>query len=247
MGEVIVEAKNVVKGFGGHVVLDGVTFTIREQERVSLLGENNSGKTTLLKVLLGIIPYDSGRVFLMGEDITKMSHRRRQCIMGKVSMQFQYGALFDSMAVGENIRFPMDEKTNFSGRKKEDILMSLLRQIGMENDRNKFPFELSGGMKKRVAIARALSSYPRLCFFDEPAAGLDPITNVHIIHLIKELVGKSRMTLLVATISALVGTSFSERFLILKEGKIVADGSWADLLKGDDPWVSGFIARGLPK
>lgn len=246
MSEVIVEAKDVVKRYNGNTVLDGVSLTICEQEHVSLLGENSSGKTTLLKVLLGIIPYDSGRIFLMGEDIKKIGHGRWQWIMSQVSMQFQYGALFDSMAVGENIRFPMDEKTNFPRQKKEDILVSLLRKIGMEEDRNKYPYDLSGGMKKRVAIARALASYPRLCLFDEPAAGLDPVTSVHIIHLIKEMVGESRMTMLVATISVLVGISFSERFLILKDGKIVADGPWQELLKGRDPWVSGFIARGLP-
>ncbi len=247
MGRVIVEARDVVKRFDEHTVLDGVNLIICEQEHVSLLGENSSGKTTLLKVLLGIIPYDSGQVFLMGEEIKNMSYRQRQWVMKQVSMQFQYGALFDSMTVGKNISFPMEEKTDFSKQKKEDILLSLLRKIGMEKDQNKYPFELSGGMKKRVAIARALASYPNLCFFDEPAAGLDPVTSVHIIHLIKGLVGQSMMTLLVATISVLVGISFSERFLILKEGKIVADGTWQGLLKEKDPWVSGFIARGLPK
>ena len=247
MADEILVLKDVVKSFNGLNVLNGVSFTIREGEYVSLVGESTCGKSTLFKVVVGLVPPDSGQILLLGQDLTRLKERDKRELLKQVEMQFQSGALFDSMTVNENILFVLDEKKDLPSKEKKAIIARLLKGVNLSSAANKYPFELSGGMKKRVAVARSLSTTPRLALFDEPAAGLDPVTSVRIVNLIKGLVAEHRMTILVATTDVHMAQKFSERFIILKDGHIHADAPWADLLEKGDDYTQRFLRRGLPE
>jgi len=162
-----------------------------------------------------------------------------------IEMQFQSGALFDSMTVGDNIRFVLNEKRSLSAREKEQIVERLLKGVNLWQAVNKYPFELSGGMQKRVAVARALSTSPQLAMFDEPAAGLDPVTSVRIIDIIKSLAAEDQSTLLVATTSVHTAREFSDRFILLKQGRIHVDDSWRTLISQGDDYTRKFLSRDI--
>jgi len=235
--------KDVVKIYEGRPVLNGVSFTVRAGEYVSLCGESTSGKTTIFKVIVGLVPPDGGQVVLFGRDTAKLNDKEKRDLLKEVGMQFQSGALFDSMTVSENIKFILDEETRLSKTEKVDIISRLLKGVNLWSARDKFPFELSGGMKKRVAVARTLASTPRLALFDEPAAGLDPVTSVRIVNLIKELVAEYRMTIMVATTDVHVAKKFSRRFLLLRDGRIHADAPWTELQDSEDEYARKFLSR----
>ncbi|MFH1090697.1 MAG: ATP-binding cassette domain-containing protein [Pseudomonadota bacterium] len=237
--------QDVVKVYEGRPVLDGVTFTIRDGEYVSLTGESTSGKTTIFKIAAGLIRPESGEVRLFGRDTLGMSETEKRNILKGLEMQFQSGALFDSMSVNENLMFVLDEETKLPHKEKIKIIDRLLQGVNLLSARDKYPYELSGGMKKRVAVARTLATTPRLAFFDEPAAGLDPVTSVRIVNLIKKLVAEHKMTIVVATTDMLMATRFSDRFLVLKDGRIYADADWNELKASRDPYLQKFISRAL--
>lgn len=245
MAEEILVLKDVVKIYDGRPVLDGVSFTVREGEYVSVCGESTSGKTTLYKVIVGLVPMDSGQVILFGQDMARLSERDKVKLLKNLGMQFQSGALFDSMNVRDNIMFVLGEKTNMTRKDKEGIITRLLKGVNLFSAREKFPFELSGGMKKRVAVARTLATTPRLALFDEPAAGLDPVTSVRIVNLIKNLTAEYRMTIMVATTDVHLALKFSERFLLLKDGRIHADAPWSELQTSGDEYTKKFLSRAL--
>ncbi|MBW1710266.1 MAG: ATP-binding cassette domain-containing protein [Deltaproteobacteria bacterium] len=245
MAEDILVLKDVVKSYNGQRVLDGISLVVKEGEHVSLIGESTTGKTTLFKVIVGLVPPDSGQVIIFGHDITRMNEFQKRNLLKNIEMQFQSGALFDSMTVRENIRFILDEETHLSGKEKETIIEQLLRGVSLWNASENFPYELSGGMQKRVAVARALSTSPRLALFDEPAAGLDPVTSARIIKVIKALVAEHRMTIIVATTNVLMAQQFAERFVILKNGRVHTDGPWPELLAKGDEYTKKFLSRDL--
>ncbi|MBW2060111.1 MAG: ATP-binding cassette domain-containing protein [Deltaproteobacteria bacterium] len=245
MAEEILIIKNVVKSFNGQRVLDGVSLTVQEGEYVSLVGESTTGKTTLFKIIVGLIPPDSGQVILFGQNITAMNEFKKRNLLKNIEMQFQSGALFDSMTVRENIRFILDEETNLSHKEKDEIIERLLRGVNLWHAIDKYPYELSGGMQKRVAVARTLSTSPRLALFDEPAAGLDPVTSARIIKVIKALVAEHRMTIIVATTSVHMAQEFAKRFVLLRNGLIHTDGLWSELLVSGDDYTKKFLSRDL--
>ncbi len=245
MSEEILVFEDVVKIYDGRPVLDGVSFTVREGEYVSLCGESTSGKSTIFKMVVGLVKPDSGKVILFGEDWSRLSEDQKRELLRNVEMQFQSGALFDSLRVRENIMFVLDEETDMPSRQKEELIARLLKGVNLMSAARKFPFELSGGMKKRVAVARALATTPRLSLFDEPAAGLDPVTSVRIVNLIKDLVSEHRMTIMVATTDVHLALKFSERFILLKDGRIHADAPWAELKTSGDDYTRKFLSRAL--
>ena len=245
MGEEVIRFEDVVKEYDGRPVLNGVSFSIEEGEHVSLTGESMSGKTTLLKIVVGLVRPDSGRVFIFGRDLSELNESELDGLRREMEMQFQSGALFDSMDVDQNLRFVLDEQTNLNRKEKEEVIVRLLKGVNLLSARYKFPFELSGGMKKRVAVARAMAPTPRLTLFDEPAAGLDPVTSARIVNLIKELVAESRMTIMVATTDVHTAAQFSKRLLLLKDGQIHADAPWSDLKESGDEYTRRFLDRAL--
>lgn len=245
MSEDIVVLRNVVKTYDDQRVLDGVSLAFRKGEYVSLTGESSAGKSTLFKIMVGLVTPDEGEVIIFGEDISKLSDRKKQRVLKNIEMQFQSGALFDSMTVGENLQFVLDEQKKMPGYEKRMIITGLLRGVNLRASIDKYPFELSGGMQKRVAVARALVTSPKLVLFDEPAAGLDPVTSVRIVKVIKDLVTAYDMTVIVATTSVHMAQKFADRFVLLKKGRVHADGPWPELLKSGDDYTKRFLSRDI--
>ena len=245
MSDKIIEFEDVVKMFEGRPVLDGVSFSVGEGEHVSLTGESTSGKSTIFRIITGLVKPDRGRVTVLGRDLAGLSGHEQRELLTEIEMQFQSGALFDSMSVYENIRFILDETGGYSGKEKDEIITRLLRGVNLLSARNKYPYELSGGMQKRVAVVRALATSPRLALFDEPAAGLDPVTSSRIINLIKELVAEHNMTIMVATTDVHTAMRFSERFILLRNGRVYRDAPWRELRVSEDEYTMKFLSRAL--
>ena len=239
----MIEFEKVSKSWGSFRLLDEVTFKIEEGERVCLLGPGGSGKSTILKLLLGLERPDNGTIKVMGKDISKLSEFEIQNQLKKVGMAFQQGALFDSMTVEQNLIFAMKNMTNNSAEKMQQIIDDLLLTVKLPHTKKMFPYELSGGMKRRVGIARALCTNPKLAIFDEPTSGLDPVTSTIILNMIQELSEKEKNnTQLVSTSSVEVSIRFADRTIILNDQKIIADNSWKDLLLNGSDWVRNFLS-----
>ncbi|MBU2549543.1 MAG: ATP-binding cassette domain-containing protein [Proteobacteria bacterium] len=243
--EEIVVFKDVVKSYDHRPVLDGVSFTIRDGEHISLCGESMSGKSTIFKIIAGLVQPESGEVRVFGRDILNIGEREKQKHLQNIAMQFQSGALFDSMTVNENIMFVLDETRHLPKKEKQGRIDHLLKGVNLLSARNKYPYQLSGGMKKRVAVARALAPTPRLALFDEPAAGLDPVTSARIVNLIKDLVAEHQMTIMVSTTDVQLAMRFSTRFILLKNGHVHADAPWPELRDSDDEYARKFLSRAL--
>ena len=240
----MIQLKGVKKSFGAEELLKDITFSVEPGERISLLGPGGCGKTTILKIILGLLTPDEGSVSVMGRDVVSMtSDSEKRQILRKVGMAFQQGALFDFMTVRDNLFFAMEHMTDFSVTEMNRRVKTLLNAVKIGRTENQYPFELSGGMQRRVGIVRALATDPVVAFFDEPTAGLDPVTSTIILNMIRDLAGKTAdQALVVATSNVEIAIRFAERVVIVHEGKVVADGSWKKLLIEGSEWVRHFLS-----
>jgi len=238
----VISMQHVKLSFGDVTLLNDISFSIARGERVSLIGPGGSGKSTVLKLLLGLLSPDSGDISLLGTSMCDASERERQQTLRKVGMAFQQGALFDFMTVGENLTFAMENMTDMSPKEISTRIDSLLAGVKLGRTQNMFPFELLGGMQRRVGIARALATDPVVAIFDEPTAGLDPVTSTIILNMILALSGEGAdRAQLVVTSNVEIGIRFADRLLILNEGRIIADGPWRELLLHGSDWVRNFL------
>ncbi len=246
----MIEFQDVTLSFGEKPVLRGLCFRVRFHEKVAVLGGSGEGKTTVLKLILGLLRPDGGRILVDGQDITVMSESRLREVRMKFSIVFQEGALFDSMSVRENVAFCLREYTRLSDEEIEERVRGLLRRMGIEEAIDLMPDELSGGMQRRVAIARSLAACePRMMLYDEPTTGLDPLTADNICSLINELSEgepPERKGLIIVTHKVTDAAKVAERFMYLKDGKIAFDGDITGLMRTEDPELRRFIAELLP-
>lgn len=242
----MIKLKGVVKNFGGVNLLKNLSFTVQKGERVSLLGTGGSGKSTIVKIILGLTQPDKGTVELFENDMINCSSYEREQTLKSVGVAFQQGGLFDFMTVRENLLFAMEHMTDKNKEEQEIAVKSLLAAVKLPNTADIFPHELSGGMKRRVGIARALCTQPTIAIFDEPTSGLDPVTSTVILNMILALSSASSgVSSLVVTSNVEVAIRFAERLLILKDGEIVADGSWKRLLLDGSDWVKHILQTRL--
>ncbi len=233
---------NIKKNFGRETVLKGVSFRVEDGERLSLTGPGGCGKTTLLKILLGLLPPDEGEAELLHKNLFTISTDEKTELLKRVGMAFQQGGLFDFMTVRENIMFAMENMTNFTPEEMDARIKILMAAVKLPQTEHMYPHELSGGMQKRVGIARALATNPRVALFDEPTAGLDPVTSSIILNMIMELASEHKdASLIVSTSNVEIAIRFAERVIILCEGQIVADGPWRKLLLEGSEWVQNFL------
>jgi phospholipid/cholesterol/gamma-HCH transport system ATP-binding protein len=229
--------------YGSHVVLKEISLSIEAHERVAILGESGGGKTTILKLILGLIKPDSGRIFIDGEEITAMKEEELRKIRMKFSIVFQEGALFDSLNVKENVAFCLREYTRMSEEEIDLRVRTLLRSVGVEEAMDLMPEELSGGMHRRVAIARSLASCePKMSLYDEPTSGLDPINAENICRVILDL-SKKEGGLLIVTHKVIDALKVANRFLFLKGGEILLDGAKNELINTAIPEVKAFLSE----
>jgi phospholipid/cholesterol/gamma-HCH transport system ATP-binding protein len=242
----VLELIDVKKNYDHLTLLDGINFKLNKGERASLLGPGSSGKSTILKLVLGLTKPESGKVMLFGEDMVAASEMTKRSLLRGVGMAFQQGGLFDYMTVKENLYFAMEHMTDYDGTKMEETVRRLLETVKLPKSVDLYPYELSGGMQRRIGVARALATSPELAIFDEPTSGLDPVTSTIILNMIKELTETSEQsTALIATSSSEVAMRFADRIILINDGKVVADGSWKELLVKGDDWVKNFLGSRL--
>lgn len=237
----MIEARNIVKSFEDKEVLKDVSATFRTGYTNLIIGQSGSGKTVFLKTLVGLHEADSGSVVYGDRNFTGMSKLERIEIRKEIGMLFQGSALFDSMTVEENVRFPLDMFSDQSLEEKRERANFCLKRVNLDNVNHLFPSEISGGMQKRVAIARAIALNPRYLFCDEPNSGLDPKTAIVIDELIQEITKEYNMTTIINTHDMNSVLGIGEHIVFIYEGKKYWEGSSAEVLKSDNQVLNDFI------
>ena len=232
---------NLTKSFGRQRVLNGLNFSVKRGETVAVLGRSGTGKSVLLKLLIGLQKPDAGCISIEGEEIGTMDSDRLNEIRKKIGFLFQQAALYDSLNVEENVEFPLRRHTSLSDSQRRDKARELLTSVGMERDFEKLPSQISGGMQKRVGLARALALDPTVVLFDEPTSGLDPITAGEIGALIMRLKSERNMTSVFVTHDIHGAKSISDRLVMIDRGSVVIEGSFEDLQKSKDEFVTRFL------
>ena len=236
--------EQIHKSFGDQKVLNGITLRISAGETVAVLGRSGTGKSVLLKLMIRLLPIDSGSVCITGEEINALNEHALYEIRKKVGFLFQQAALYDSLTVRENVAFPLARHVKkMTAAERDCQVRELLASVEMDRHLDKLPSQISGGMQKRVGLARALVLNPEVLLLDEPTAGLDPITADEISTLILELKKKRKMTALVVTHDIRAAKLFADRLVFLHEGRVVAQGTFADLQKSRDPFVRRFLTE----
>jgi phospholipid/cholesterol/gamma-HCH transport system ATP-binding protein len=233
------------RSFGRQQVLKGINLRVEKGEILAIVGRSGSGKTVMLRLLIGLIRPNRGQILIEDTDITQLSGRHLDQIRERFGMLFQGGALFDSMTVFENVAFPLREKTCLSEPEIVAQVQQMLESVGLGDMGYKFPGELSGGMKKRTALARALITNPSIILFDEPTTGLDPIL-VHAIHqLIQETHHAFGYTAVIVSHEIPEVFDIATRVAVIHEGQIIAEGTPDMILKSSDPFIQQFISGSL--
>ena len=236
-----IQVKDLYKAFGQQKVLNGLNLQVNSAETLAVLGRSGIGKSVLLKLLIGIQKPDSGSIRIDDTDIAGLDEPALNEIRKKMGFLFQNAALYDSLTVGENVAFPLQRHAKMPDAELTNKVRELLTSVGMENAIAKLPSELSGGMQKRVGLARALALDPKILLFDEPTAGLDPISAAEIGALIVDLNKKHNITSIVVTHDVRGARTFADRVVLLNDGRIAAEGTFDDLEKNRDPFVRRFL------
>src|SRR6266496_4392168 len=225
-------------------VLNGISFQVAEGETVGVIGRSGGGKSVLLKLLIRLQRADSGSIRIAGEEMTKLDEKRLNEVRKRIGFLFQQAALYDSLSLEENVAFRLSKHSEMSAQEQEKRVHELLKEVGMDQDLEKMPSQISGGMQKRVGLARALALDPEILLFDEPTAGLDPITATEIGDLILDLKKKRRMTAVLVTHDIRGARVLADRVVLVNEGTIQAEGKLEELQSSKDEFVAQFVGYG---
>jgi phospholipid/cholesterol/gamma-HCH transport system ATP-binding protein len=240
--EKVIEINNLVKSFNDKPVLNDVTLYLYKNENIVLLGKSGSGKSVLMKTMVRLIDPDAGKILIFGKDISYFNNQQLVELRRRIGYVFQEGALYDSMTVGENISFSLHRQIK---KKKDKEIKSMvsysLQSVGLLEAINKMPNQLSGGMKKRVALARTLALEPSIILYDEPTAGLDPVTSKEIIHLILNMKINLGISSIIATHDLICTKMTADRVLVLHNGKIDAEGSFTEVENSSKEHIKAFF------
>jgi len=239
---VVVTIKDLKKSFGDHAVLNGVNLKLFQSENLVILGRSGTGKSVLIKCMVGLIRPDSGYINILGQDVFKLSQTEMNQLRLKIGFSFQGSALYDSMTVRENLEFPLKRNLGIHDKAKlNEMVMTALEDVGLAEAVNKMPAELSGGMKKRVGIARTLILKPEIMLYDEPTAGLDPITSTEINELILSVREKYHTSSIIITHDISSARETSDRVIGLVNGKCKIEGTFDELKRAGDPDLEPFF------
>ena len=241
-GQFAIRVRDLVVGFGRHVVIDHLALDVRRGEIIGLVGASGGGKSVLMRTIIGLIARRSGEIEVMGSMIGAEHGRSARGAAGRWGILFQQGALFSSLTVRQNVQFPLRENLVLSDALMDEIATAKLEMVGLKvEDGDKFPSELSGGMTKRVALARALALDPAIVFLDEPTSGLDPIAAGDFDALIETLQRTLGLTVFMVTHDLASLNTVCDRVAALADGKIVAIGPMRELLQSEHPWVRAYF------
>jgi phospholipid/cholesterol/gamma-HCH transport system ATP-binding protein len=237
-----VVVKGLRKSFGEQRVLKGIDLSANKGEILAVLGKSGTGKSVLLRLLIGLEQADAGSICIRGQETINLRMDQLNEMRMKVGFLFQEGALYDSLTIAENVAFPLRRHTKMSDSERQEKVRALLNSVGLDKDLDKMPGSISGGMRKRVGLARALALDPEILLFDEPTAGLDPITAAEIGKLIQKQREERNVTSIVVTHDMHAAHHFSDRLVMLKEGNILLTGTFDDFQKSKDPFVAQFLS-----
>lgn len=237
----MIEVRNIKKAFGDKVVIEDVSAIMQPGKTNLIIGSSGSGKTVLMKCMVGLLKPDEGQILYEGKDLTSLDNKELKEIRKQIGMLFQGSALFDSMTVEDNVRFPLDMFTRDSRKDKYKRVDEVLSRVNLEGSNKKFPAEISGGMKKRVALARALVMNPKYLFCDEPNSGLDPQTSLVIDHLIKELTVEYNITTVVNTHDMNTVMESGDNIVYMHKGRKKWQGNSNEIIFSEDKDLNQFI------
>jgi len=231
------------KSFGDQKVLNGINLSVSSGETLAVLGRSGTGKSVLLRIIIGLQTPDSGAVRIHGQDIEGLDLDHLSAIRMKMGFSFQHSALYDSLTVEQNVAFPLERHTKMSASERSTRVKELLSSVGMEQDLKKLPSDISGGMQKRVGLARALALQPEILLLDEPTAGLDPITSGEIDNLVLKSQKEHALTSIVVTHDLQSAKTIADRVALLDKGHVVTQGSFKELAESNDEFVREFFHR----
>jgi phospholipid/cholesterol/gamma-HCH transport system ATP-binding protein len=238
-----IRISHVSKAFDGRAVLDDVSFEVPAGEAFGILGRSGTGKSVTLKLIIGLLCPDHGRIFIGDDEVQKLDRENLLRVRTTVGFMFQDAALFDSISVRENIAFPLRRHTSKSQQEIDSAVEEKLSEVGLEEDAEKMPADLSGGMRKRVGLARAMALDPPVLLVDEPNSGLDPLTASEIYKLLTDLKKKQHRTLVVVTHDAAGVRRFANRLGVLDQGRMIACGSPDELTNSDNELVRALVSQ----
>lgn len=242
-GEVVLDVRGLTKWFGDACVLDGVDFTMREGEIVGLIGPGGVGKSVFVKLCCGLMEPDAGTIEVLGQDLAAISAKAKQALRERVGLVFQNYALFDFMTVGQNVAFPMVQRGTYTPEEIAVKVQERLSEVDLPKVQHLMPNELSGGMKKRVGLARANINDPELIFFDDPTAGLDPVTSSKIFNLVRRTQAQRNSTCLVISHDIDRMRPACDRYVLLYETRVHFAGTEAQAMESRDPIVREFFRK----
>ena len=239
---VIIRAENLCKTFGSNKVLDNVSLELPEKKVSAIIGQSGTGKSVLIKTIIGMLPPDKGRIWFKDIEMSALKPNEMIALRRNFGYAFQNAALFDSMTVGENLAFPLKELLNLKSRKEiKQRVAQILEWIELPGIENKRPEELSGGMRKRVGVARALISQPQVLFFDEPTTGLDPVLSETINNLVVRVNRELQLTCVMITHDIPAAFKIADKIVFLDRGSIIANGSPDEIAMSEHPMVKDFL------
>jgi phospholipid/cholesterol/gamma-HCH transport system ATP-binding protein len=241
-GQVVVEMEHLKKSFGNNHVLRDITLVIHKGENLVVLGKSGTGKSVLIKCIVGLIDLDEGKLVILGQDMSALKGNELLEIRKKIGFLFQSAALYDSMTVRENLEFPLRRQLRSLPKDKLDSLVKeALHNVGLDTSIDIMPSELSGGMRKRLGLARTLILKPEIMLYDEPTTGLDPITSKEISRLILEVQKIYDTSSIIITHDIECARRTANRIIVIKDGVCAAEGTFEDLANSTDPWVQSFF------
>lgn len=241
MDTTVAEIENLKKSFGNNHILKCVSLKLEKGENLVVFGKSGSGKSVLIKCLVGLLEADDGNVILFGNNIVGLKESELNLLRKRVGFLFQSAALYDSMSVRENLEFPLRDLKSKPQEEKDALVIEVLRNVGLEAAIDKMPSELSGGMRKRVGLARTLILKPEIMLYDEPTTGLDPITSKEISQLILDIQSKYNTASIIITHDVECARITANKMKILKDGTFIAQGTFQELSQSKDEWVSSFF------
>ena len=238
---VMISIKDLYKSFGDNNVLAGINLEVYKGENVVVLGRSGTGKSVLIKIISGLLKPDKGIVNVLGKEVEKLNDKELQEFRLKIGFSFQSSALYDSMTVRENLAFPLVRHSKQMTEKEvDDAILNVLDAVGMEQAIDQMPSELSGGQRKRVGIARTVILRPEIMLYDEPTAGLDPITSIEINNLINVIQEKYNTTSIIITHDLTCAKNTGDRIAMLLDGKFIKEGTFEEVFNSDDTRIKDF-------